>query len=142
MLLVAGEHGHLAGEAGHVPREDAGDETAPPVGQGDGQVAAVISPARALHEAPAEQVAHDHRGIGVAPQELLPEVALAERPVVQERLQSAELPDGQPRLRHHAAHARGERLGRAHQLDVGVESCGLRGAAGVSCRHDSNWNRL
>jgi hypothetical protein len=138
VLLVAGEHGHLADEARHVSREDAGDETAPPLGQRDGQVAAVISPARAPDEAAAEQVAHDHRGIRVAPQEFLPDIALAERPVVQERFQRAELADGQPRPRHHAAYARGERLGRAHQLDVGVESCRLGGAAGVPCRHDSN----
>jgi hypothetical protein len=125
-----------------VAREDAGDEPASRLGEGDRHVAPVVAPARPLHEAPAQQIAHHHRGVGVAPQELLPEVALAERPVVQERLQRPELPDGEPGFGHHPAHPRGERLGRPHELDVGVEGRCLGGAAGVACGHGSNSNRL
>jgi hypothetical protein len=142
VLLVAGEHAHLADEAGHVVGKDVGDEPSSCLGQGDGQVAAVVPAARPLHEATAQEIAHDHRGIGVASQELLPEITLAERPVVQERLEGAELADGEPRRRHHTPDPRGERLRRAHQLDVGVQGRRLHGAAGVPSRHGSNSNRL
>jgi hypothetical protein len=142
VLLVAGEHAHLPDEAGHVTREDVGDEPAPGIGQGDRLIAFVVHAARPLHETPAQQVAHHHRGIGVAAQELLTEVPLAERPVVQEGFQRAELPDGEAGRAHDAAHPRGQGLRRAHELDVGVEGRGLRGAARVACRHVSNSKRL
>jgi hypothetical protein len=142
VLLVAGEHAHLADEAGHVTGEDVGDEPAAGVGQGDRLIAAVVGSARPLHETSAQQVAHHHRGIRVAAQELLAEVALAEWPVVQEGFQRAELPDGEAGRAHDATHPRGERLRRAHELDVGVEGGGLRGAAGIACGHGSNSKRL
>jgi hypothetical protein len=142
VLLVAGKHAHLADEAGHMAGEDVGDEPAPRLGEGDGQIAAVVAAARALDQAPALEVAHHHRGVGVASQELLPEVALAERPVMQEGLHGAELPDREPGRRHHAADPPGQGFRRAHELDVGVEGRRLCGAAGVACRHGSNSNRL
>jgi len=142
VLLVPGEHTHLSNEAGHVTGEDVGDEPAPGIGQGDRLIALVVLSARPPHEAPAQQVAHHHRGVGVAAQELLAEVALAERPVVQEGFQRAELPDGETGRAHDATHPRGQRLRRAHELDVGVEGRSLRGAAGIACRHGSNSKRL
>lgn len=122
--------------------EDVGDEPAPHHREGHRLITAIILAARALHEAPAEQIAHDHRGVGVAAEELLPEVALAERAVVQQRFEGAELPDGEPGRGHHAARPRGERFRRAHELDVGVERRRLRGTARVACRHVSNSKRL
>jgi hypothetical protein len=122
--------------------KDVGDEPESRLRQRDGQVAAVVAPARPLHEAAPEQIADHHRGVGVAPQELVPEIALAQRTMVQERFQGPELPDREAGRRHHAADPRGEGLGRAHELDVGVERGLLRGAAGVACRHGSNSNRL
>jgi hypothetical protein len=142
VLLVAGEHAHLADEAGHVAGEDVGDEPAARLGQGDGHVPAVVAAPRALDQAPAQEVAHHHRGVGVASQELLPEVALAGRAVVEKSLQRAELPDREPGRRHHAADSPGEGFRRAHELDVGVEGRRLRGAAGVASWHGSNSNRL
>lgn len=142
MLLVPGEHAHFPDKAGHVTGEDVGDEPAPGLGQGDRLIALVVLSTRPLHETPAQQVAHHHRGIRVAAQELLAEVALAERPVVQEGFQRAELANGEAGRAHDAAHPRGERLRRAHELDVGVEGGGLRGAAGIACRHGSNSKRL
>ena len=87
MLLVPGEHAHFPDEAGHVTGEDVGDEPAPGLGQGDRLIALVVLSTRPLHETPAQQVAHHHHGIRVAAQELLAEVALAERPVVVPHLQ-------------------------------------------------------
>lgn len=142
MLLVSGEHAHLPDESGHVAGEDVGDEPAAGVRKGHRLIALVVLSPRPPHETPAQQVPHDHRSVGVAAQQLLAEVALAERPVVEQRLQRAELPDGEAGRAHDAAHPRGERLRRAHELDVGVEGRGLRGAAGIACRHGSNSKRL
>jgi hypothetical protein len=75
-------------------------------------------------------------------QQLGAEVALAQRPVVQQRLQHVELADRESGRRHHAVHPGGDRLGRPHQLDVRVEGGGLGRTAGVARRHGSNLNGL
>jgi hypothetical protein len=133
---------HLPHEAGHVPGKDRGDQPAAPLGQRDHDEAAIVATALLRHQPPAHEVADHHRGVAIAAQQLLAELALAERAVMQQRLQHAELPDGEPGLRHHAADAGRDRLGRPHQLDVGVEGGGLGRRARVAGRHRSNLNGL
>jgi hypothetical protein len=125
-----------------VPGEDRRDQPLSLRGQADGHEATVVRPADLGHEPATDQVGHDHRRVAVAAQELLPEVPLAQRPVVQERLQHAELADGQASLAHHAAHPRRDRLGGPHELDVGVEGRRLRGRARVAGGHSSNLNGI
>jgi len=125
-----------------VPGEDLRDQPPPPAGQRDHDEPPIVAAARLLDESPAGEVGHDDRGVAVAAQQLGAEVPLAQRPVVQQRLQDAELPDREPRRRHHAIHPGRDRLRRSHQLDVGVEGGRLGRAAGVARRHRSNLNGL
>jgi hypothetical protein len=125
-----------------VAGKDVGDESPARVGQRHRLVASVVFTARALDEAAAEEIAHHHCGVGLAAQELLAQLSLAERPVVEQRLQRAELPDGEAGSPHHVADANGQGLRRAHQLDVRVQRDGLGRAAPVAGRHGSNSNRL
>jgi len=125
-----------------VAGKDPRDQAPPRPGQRDHDEPPVVATARLLDEAAAGQVGHDDRGVAVAAQQLGAEVALAQRPVVQQRFQHAELPDGQPGRRHDAVHPGGDRLGRAHQLDVGVQGGRLGRAAGIAGRHRSNLNGL
>jgi hypothetical protein len=125
-----------------VPREDLRDQPPPVGGQRDHDEPAIVASPCLLDEPPAGEVAHHDRRVAVAAQQLGTEIALTQRTVVQERLQHAELPDRQPRRRHHAVHPGRDRLRRPHQLDVGVEGGGLGRAAGVARRHASNLNGL
>jgi hypothetical protein len=139
---VAVEPAHLSHQPCHVAGKDLADQPPAPLGQRDRHVAAVVTPAFLRHEIPADEVAHHDGGVAVAAQELLTEVALAERPVMQQRLQHAELSDGEPGRRHDPAHPCGDRLGGAHELDVGVERRRLGPGAGIARRHGSNSNGL
>jgi hypothetical protein len=125
-----------------VARKDLRDQPPPRRGQRDHDEPPIVAPALLLGQAAPGEVGHDDRGIAVAAQQLGAEIALAERPVVQEGLQHAELADGEARRRHHAVHPRGDRLGGPHQLDVRVEGGRLGPAARVPCRHGSNLNGL
>ena len=125
-----------------MTREDPADQSPAPLGQRDRDEATVVTPPLLLDETAPHEVAHDDGGVAVAAEQLLPEVALAERPVMQQRLEHAELPDREPRGRHHVAHARGDRLGRAHQLDVRVEDRRLGRSAAIARGHSSNLNGL
>jgi hypothetical protein len=125
-----------------VSGKDRDDQPAASLGQRDHDEAAIVATAFLRHQAPAHEVADHHRGVAVAAQQLLTELALAERAVVQQRFQHAELPDGEPGLRHHATDASGDRLGGPHQLDVGVEGSRLGRRAPVAGRHRSNLNGL
>jgi hypothetical protein len=140
--LGAAQAAHLAHEALHVAGEDGRDQLSSGAGQRHHDEASVVLPALLGDQAAPGEVRHDHRGVAVAPQQLGAEVSLAERAVVQERLQHAELADGQPRLRHHAVDTRGDRLRGPHQLDVRVEGRRLGRTAGVAGRHGSNLNGL
>jgi hypothetical protein len=125
-----------------VTGEDLGDQPAPAIGQRDDDEPAIVVPARLLDEAAPHEVADDDGGVAVAAQQLDAEIALAQRAVVQQRLQDAELPDRETHRRHHSAHAGGDGLGRPHELDVGVERDRFRRGARVARRHGSNLNGL
>jgi hypothetical protein len=139
---VAIEPAHLAHQSRHVTGKDPADQPPAALGQRDRDVAAIVPAPLLLDETSAHEVAHDDGGVAVAPQQLLPEVALAERPVMQQRLEHAELTDREPGGRHHVAHARGDRLGGAHELDVGIENRRLRRRAAIARGHGSNLNGL
>jgi hypothetical protein len=140
--LAPRQHVHFAHEPRDVAREDAGDQPVPPLGQADRHEPAIVTAPLLRHQATPDEIRDDDRGIAVAAQQLLAEVPLAERTVVQERFQHAELPDGQPRRRHDAAHPGGDRLGGAHELDVGVERRRLRRGARIAGGHSSNLNGM
>jgi hypothetical protein len=133
---------HLAHEPRHVPGEDLADQRAPARGERDRHEPAIILAAGLGDEPAAHQVADHHRRVAIAAEQLGAELALAERPVVQQRLQHAELADGEAGARHHVAHAGGDRLGGAHELDVGVERGRLGERARVARGHDLNSNGL
>jgi hypothetical protein len=122
--------------------KDLRDQPPPRLGQRDRDEPPVVAPARRRDQAAAGEVGHDDRGVTVAAQQLGAEVALAQRPVVQQRLQHAELADREAGRRHHAVHPGGDGLGRPHQLDVRVEGGGLGRTAGIASRHGSNLNGL
>jgi len=82
-----------------------------------------------------DEVTDDDGGVAVAAEQLLAEVPLTQRPVMQEGLQDAELPDGQAGVSHDAGHPGGDRVGRPHQLDVRLESRGLGRSAWIAGRH-------
>jgi hypothetical protein len=136
------EPAHLPCESRDVARKDLRDEPASPLGQGDGDEPAIVTPALLLHERATHEVAHDDRGVAVATQKLLTEIALTQRPVMQQGLQHAKLADGEPGGCHHPADARGHGLGRPHQLDVGVERRRFRWGAAIPRRHRSNSNEF
>src|SRR4030095_5168386 len=64
----------------------------------------------------------------------------AERAQMQERLQGAELTDGQTDRRHAGLEPRGHRLRRPHQLDVGVQGGHLGRRSAIVGRHSLNLN--
>lgn len=122
--------------------EDVGDEPSPGLRERHHLIALVVVSAGTLHQVAAEEIAHHHRGVGVASQELLAQRSLAQRAVVEQRLERAELADGQPRLPHDVSHPDRQRFRRAHQLDVRVQRGGLGGGTRIAGRHGSNSNRL
>jgi hypothetical protein len=77
------EPAHLPHQFRHVAGKDLGDQPTAPLGQRDGDEATVVAPALLLDEAAADEVAHHHRGVAVAAKQLLAELALVERPVVE-----------------------------------------------------------
>jgi hypothetical protein len=121
-----------------VARKDLDDQPAAARAERDHHEPAIVPAPLLVHEAAPGQVGDDHRGVAVAAQQLGAEIALAERPVVQQRLQRAELPDRQPRRRHHVPRARSDRLAGPHQLDVGVERHRLHRGAPIASGHRSN----
>jgi hypothetical protein len=131
---------HLPHEARHVAGKDLHDQPLPGAGQRHHDEPPVVAPARLLDQPAANQVGHDDRGVAVAAEQLGAEVALAQRPVMQERFQHPELADREPGRRHHAVHPGGDGLGRPHELDVRVERGRLGRSAGVARRHGSNFN--
>jgi hypothetical protein len=142
LQLARKQPAHLAHESRHVTREDLADQRRAARGERDHHEAPIV-PAAGLGDQPAaHQVADHHRRVAVAAQQLGPQLALAERPVMQQGLQHAELPDGEAGARHHVADARGDRLGGAHKLDVGVERDGLVERARVARGHGFNSNGL
>jgi hypothetical protein len=54
----------------------------PGAGQRHHDESPVVAPARLLDQPAANQVGHDDRGVAVAAEQLGPEVALAQRPVM------------------------------------------------------------
>jgi hypothetical protein len=79
-----------------VTRKDRADQPPAPLGQRDHDEPAVVAPALLCDEpAPHEVTDHD-RGVPVAAEQLLTELALTERPVMQQRLQHPELADREP----------------------------------------------
>jgi hypothetical protein len=91
-LLRQRERAQLAHDVSHVPRKDPADQAAALVGERDGDEATVVGPALPPNEAPPGEVADHDRDVAAAAQELPAQIALAEGPEVQERLQGAELP--------------------------------------------------
>jgi hypothetical protein len=125
-----------------VAGKDLRDQPPARSGQRDHDESPIVAPAHLLDEAAAGEIGHDDRDVAVAAQQLRAQVALAQRPVVQQRLQHAELADREAGRRHHGVHPGGDGLGRPHQLDVRVEGGGLGGAPGIAGRHGSNLNGL
>jgi hypothetical protein len=125
-----------------VAGEDVRDQPPAPLGETYHDVPPIVAPPRLIHQAAPDQVADHHGGVAVRAQQLLAEVPLAERSVVQQGLQHAELADGEPHRGHHAAHAGGDGLGGPHQLDVGVERRRFRWGAAIPRRHRSNSNEF
>jgi len=100
--------------------------------------APVVAPARAPDQPPTREVPDHHRDVAVAAEQLAPEVPLAERPEVEQRLQGPELADGEPGRAHDRLEPRGDRVRRPHQLDVGVQRGDFLGRSGVARRHSLN----
>jgi hypothetical protein len=125
-----------------VAGKDLGDQSTARLGQRHDDEAPIVRPPLLGDQTTPDEIADDDRGIAVAPQQLGAEIALAQRPVVQQRLQHAELADGEPGRSHHAAHARGHRLGGPHELDVRVQRRRLRRCARIARRHGSNLKGL
>jgi len=125
-----------------VAGKDLRDQPASPLGQRHDDEPAIVTTALLRDQAAPNEVADHDGGVAVAAQQLLTEIALAQRPVVQQRLQHAELSDGEPGRRHHAPHPRGHRLGGPHELDVGVERRRLHRGARIARGHSSNLNGL
>jgi hypothetical protein len=125
-----------------VAWKDPADQPVSALGQRDGDEPAVVVAPLLGDEAAANEVGHDHRRIAVAAQQLVPEIALAQRAVMQQRLQHAELSDREPGVGHHAAHPRGDGLGRAHELDVGIQRRRLHRGPRIARGHGSNSNGL
>jgi len=136
------EPAHLPHQARHVAGKDLADQPVAALGQRDGDEAAIVVPPLLVDQLAAHEVSHDHGGVAVAAQQLLPEIPLAQRTVVQQRLQHAELSDREPGTGHHARDPRGDGLGRPHELDVGVQRRRLRRGARIARRHGSNSNGL
>ena len=114
--------------------EENADEPTALVGEADRDEAAIIAPAGPAHQPAQGEIADHHRDVAAAAQQLASEVALAERAQVPQRLEGAELADGETGCRHAGLEPRGHRLRRPHQLDVGVQSRDL----GPALR-DSAW---
>jgi len=125
-----------------VAGEDLGDQPVPWLGQRHHDEAAIVTTPLLLDQPAADEIADHHGGVAVAAQQLRAEIALAERAVMEQGFQHAELADGEPGAGHHAAHAGGHGLGRPHELDVGVERDRLQGGARVARGHRSNLNGL
>jgi hypothetical protein len=125
-----------------VAGEDPGDQPAASLGQCHHDEAAIVAASLLLDQAAPHEVTDHHGGVAIAAQQLGAQIALAQRAVMQQRLQHAELADGEAGLRHDVAHAGRHRLGGPHQLDVGVEGGGFRGGARVARGHRSNLNGL
>jgi hypothetical protein len=140
--LSRGQPAHLAHQARHVPGKDLADQAAPRLGQRHGDEPTIVEPPRLLDEAATHEIGDDHRGVAVAAQELLTEIALAERTVMEQGLQHAELTDREPRPGHDPADPRGDGLGGPHQLDVSVQRDRLDRSARVPGRHGSNLKGL
>ena len=122
--------------------KDAADQPAAPLGQGHHDEAPIVATALLLDEPTPHEVTDHHRRVAVAAQQLGAQIALAERAVVQQCLQHAELADGEAGLGHDPTHPGGDGLGGAHELDVGVEGGGLGDGARVARGHSSNSNGL
>jgi hypothetical protein len=140
-LLREREHAQLAHDVSHVPRKDAADQAAALVRERDSDEAPVVGPALAPNETAPGKVADHDRDIAAAAQELPAEIALAEGPQVQERLQDPELADGQVGRPHQRIEPGGHRVGGAHELDVRVEGGFLLSAAAIVGGHALNLNR-
>jgi hypothetical protein len=80
------EPAHLPHQARHVAGEDLADHPISALGQRDGDEPTVVVAPLLGDEVAANQVGHDHGGVAVTAQELVSEIALAQRAVVQQRL--------------------------------------------------------
>src|SRR6185503_12396976 len=94
-LLARRERIHLAHEQGHVPGEEVTDEPTALVGETDRDEAAIVTTPGPTHQSTECEIADHHGDVAAAAQQLASEIALAERAQVQQRLQGAELADGQ-----------------------------------------------
>src|SRR5260370_9712644 len=141
-LLRRGERLQLAHDVPHVARKDPADQSAALVGERDRDEPPVLRPPVAAHEPAPREVADHHRDVPAAAEELAAQVPLAERSPVEQRLQRAELADGQVVGAHQRIEARGHRVGRAHELDVRVERGPLLRGTPVVGGHTLNLNRL
>src|SRR5829696_1508343 len=135
-LLVARESRERRGDAAGVCGKDILDRRAAGGGEVDNLHAPVVGVALAAHPAVALQVVDDGREVAAAHEQLVAEPRLRHRPEMKERLEHAELADGEAVLAGErrvrtAVHA-GE---SARELDVGVEREDLARRAAVVRPH-------
>jgi hypothetical protein len=126
---------HLVGHRGGVGREEARHKAASRGRQVHRHHAAVVPAALAAHPAMLFEVVNDQGDVPAAFEQLLPELALAQRPEMQEGLERPELADGEPGGLVRRRRASGQGVGGAKQGDIGVEGANLLGRASVVCRH-------
>src|SRR5260370_11331478 len=99
-LLRRGERPQLAHDVPHVARKDPADQPAALVGERDRDESPILRPPVTAHEPAPREGADHHPDVASAAEELPAQVPLAERAPVEQRLQRAELADGQAAAPH------------------------------------------
>ena len=132
-LFGGGEVGELGGDGGGDFGEEGGDAGAAGFGERDDPAAGVGFVALAGDQAIAFEVGKHEGEIAGAFEDLLGDLASAERAAVVEGFEHPELGDGQ--VAEKTMGAGGDALGGAHQFDVGVERGDFGGGTLVGGRH-------
>jgi hypothetical protein len=116
-------------------REDSLDELSSLSRQCDANEALVLFRPLADHESPLFKPFHDRCRAPTRPQQLQGEIALAQRPEVEESLQRAELAAGQPLSRQALVQSGRDRFRGPDQGDERIQRPDLLVVPAVACRH-------